>query len=150
MNGSAGNNGIYRQWIAVGRIFLQAESTRKWMHPKCSRFDWCKLIAQVLKTVLQQRPGRRRFAEPGWRHQSDRMTAKSNHRRMDEIKIWPEFLRLDNKIFVELANEISEPSRTHRTISVTRYEQDIGRPGSDMVTDPRLPNRLLKRTVNVF
>src|ERR1041384_5236470 len=92
MNGSAGNNRIYRQWIAVGRIFLQAESTRKWTHPNGSRFDWCKLIAQVLKPVLQQRPRRRRFAEPGWRHQSDRMTAKSNHRRMDEIKIGPDFI----------------------------------------------------------
>ena len=78
------------------------------------------------------------------------MIAKSEHRRMDKIKIGPEFLRLDDKIFVELANEISEPSRTHRTISVTRYEQAISRPGSDMVTEPRLSNRLLKRTVNVF
>jgi len=78
------------------------------------------------------------------------MIAKSEHRRMDKIKIGPEFLRLDDKIFVELANKISGASRKLRTISVTPYEQAVGRPSSYIVTDLRLSNRLLKRTVDIF
>ena len=116
-------------------------------------FDRGKLVAQVAEAVMQQPPGRRRFAVAGCTDEENGPAAVLERRGMQEEELGPQFLQGDHKVFLEVEEQIVDATSVDddavsRTLDrVPAAWRFIGGYGVAKVGDALKPRRCRGRKV---
>ncbi len=114
----------------------------EWMDLHGRKMNRRQFIAQVLKPMVQKSPCCGRFPIAGRRNESQRVSIQLKYRRMNEIEVRPEFLRLDGHIFLKHIEKFTIIPRQLRISSVACYQTFFTRTrASDPIRDLRVFQR---------